>query len=241
MFKLVVLLSFFVVTTVHSVHSSSMNAYFPGCSLLCGDSGATSNIPGGNTASDSSEIAGLQNEIAEIKLLLTEKCLGTKEMMKKNRLTLCGAGMQDFTIKDSQISASSNYPENHYGDYEPRRGRLFASGGGGHWAAASSRANEWIQVDLGRATTIYGIVTQGTYLDHNQYVTSYNILYRTENSEAFKSIVDGSGSPVIFKGNTDASTPVINNFAQPVTARTFRINVITWNRHVCMRFDLLTC
>ena len=45
----------------------------------------------------------------------------------------------------------------------------------------------------------------------------------------------------VFQGNEDKNTPVINIFPRPITARYFRINVVTWQLHISIRFDLLTC
>ena len=85
-------------------------------------------------------------------------------------------GMENGQIRDAQITASSEYNENH----AAAQGKLnFKAGGGktGAWTAGSKNAYyEWLRVDLGRYRTVTGIATQGRN-DAYQWVTSYILQY----------------------------------------------------------------
>ena len=83
--------------------------------------------------------------------------------------------MENRVIKDAQITASSEYSNNH----AAIQARLnFKAGGGknGGWSARSSDANQWIQVALGSFTNITGVATQGRNGAY-QWVTKYQLQY----------------------------------------------------------------
>jgi len=95
-------------------------------------------------------------------------------------------------------------------------------------------------VDYVNEKTITAVVTQGRSTV-SEYVTSYNVLYKTATSDHFKYVLDENNNPKIFPGNSDSNTPVINEFNQPITAQIFRINALTFKTHVTLRFDFLEC
>ena len=83
--------------------------------------------------------------------------------------------MQSGVIKDSQITASSEWDANH----AAIQGRLnFKAGGGkqGGWSARKNDANQWLQIDFKTITNIRGIATQGRNAN-NQWVTKYKLQY----------------------------------------------------------------
>ena len=49
----------------------------------------------------------------------------------------------------------------------------------GSWCAYYSRANEWLELDLGSDNTIYGVVVQGSH-DSDSKVTEYTISLRVD-------------------------------------------------------------
>lgn len=171
--------------------------------------------------------------------------LTTEQIIKMNRVTLCGAGMQDFRIKNTQVTASSTINNNKdQFQFYPYYARLFQQIGGGYWTVArgaSTSANSWIQVDLLNPMTVYAVVTQGSTKHYwLEWVTSYNVLYRNAFGN-FRTVTDSSGEAATFSGNYDQHTPVINELHKPITARYFRIAPKTWNKRVSLRFDLLLC
>ena len=56
----------------------------------------------------------------------------------------------------------------------------------------TDKDERWIEVNYQREKTIYGVVTQGRN-NYNNYVTSYNVLYKTDDSSNFKYILDKNG------------------------------------------------
>ena len=84
-------------------------------------------------------------------------------------------GLESRLIKNSQITASSQWDGNH----APSQARLnFKAGGGkqGGWSTRPNNVNQWIQVDLARYIIVTGIATQGRNAYH-QWVTKYKLQY----------------------------------------------------------------
>lgn len=52
------------------------------------------------------------------------------------------------------------------------------------WKTAVDDTNQWIQVDLGKSMIIRGVTTMGS-VSRQEWVTSYNILYRLNTQEDF--------------------------------------------------------
>jgi len=205
--------------------------------------------PGTFDAELAEKIAHLFNSSLKIEKLEAEvekykKLFSTPHI----RIKVCGSGVQDSAVvKDSQITAVSFWEYNNYDFYRSYQGRLFNTGpNGGSWIAgrhafdANNDHNKWIQVDYVQPKTIYGVVTQGRNIDEH-FVKSYNVLYNVEGNTQFIYILDENGDKKVFPGNFDMQTPVINNFPEPITARYFRINAVSWNGHIALRFDFLLC
>ena len=89
-------------------------------------------------------------------------------------------GMESGAIKDAQITASTQSDDNH----APSRARLNSKLPGVETGAWSSRVldlKQWLQVDLGRYTSVTGIATQGRNVNwHNDWVTKYRLQYSTD-------------------------------------------------------------
>ena len=83
-------------------------------------------------------------------------------------------GMENNTITDEQISASSQLDANH----ATSKGRLklqAASNNGGSWSAFTIDVNQWLQVDLGnQETMVTRVATQGSNAK-SQWVTRYKL------------------------------------------------------------------
>jgi len=83
--------------------------------------------------------------------------------------------MQDGRVTKGMLTASSMY--NHL--YGPWSARLQARNHGstrGGWIAKYRNAHQFLQIDLGIATRVKRIATQGRY-DANQWVKSYTVSY----------------------------------------------------------------
>jgi len=84
-------------------------------------------------------------------------------------------GLQSGRIKNSQITASSQWNKHH----APWLARLHRTKRGpyiGSWASRHNNHNQWLQIDFRRAMKITGIATQGRQ-DAVQWVTAYYIYY----------------------------------------------------------------
>ena len=84
-------------------------------------------------------------------------------------------GMDSGTIADAQITASSQWDQNH----AAVQARLHFKQSGykqGSWSARSNDVNQWLQVDLGSYTTVTKVATQGRN-GNSQWVTQYRLQY----------------------------------------------------------------
>ena len=83
-------------------------------------------------------------------------------------------GMEDAKIPDDALTASSMLDE----FCGPTRGRLNTKPDGdqkGAWAAKDNDENQWFQVDLGKATRVTKVATQGQAGESSHHVTSYSL------------------------------------------------------------------
>ena len=88
-------------------------------------------------------------------------------------------GMEDGRIKDSALSASSIFL-NGIEAHAAKFGRLNLvppSGYAGAWCVKTKDTNQWIQIDLGRPTTVTKVATQGRQDCCDQWVISYAVSY----------------------------------------------------------------
>ena len=81
--------------------------------------------------------------------------------------------MESGAITDAQISASSQWDNNH-GASRARLHMLFnrKTKQRGAWSSSSSDLNQWLEINLGGYTTLTRVATQGRS-DHAQWVTKY--------------------------------------------------------------------
>ena len=89
-------------------------------------------------------------------------------------------GMEDGKIADSQISASSEYNENH-GAANARLNRQAHMNRKGGWCANQKDNNlnmsdQWIQVMFAKPTWVTGVLIQGRQ-DYPQWVKKYKVEY----------------------------------------------------------------
>ena len=84
-------------------------------------------------------------------------------------------GMESHLVKDSQITASSEWDANHAA-IQARLNFLAGGGKAGGWSARHNNAGQWLQIDLASYQKVTWIVTQGRN-GHNQWVTKYRLQY----------------------------------------------------------------
>ena len=88
--------------------------------------------------------------------------------------------MESGAILDGQITASSQWDDNH----APFLGRLHFKKSGnkqGSWSAATSDAYQWLQIDLvSQYNEVTGVATQGRNGFKYQYITKYRLQYSSD-------------------------------------------------------------
>jgi len=145
---------------------------------------------------------------------------------------------------------AGSYWHNHEG-HAPKHGRLYnvkhgaRSWVGNHegdvrYVSGNIYDDLWIGVDLLEDKKVGGLITQGR-ANLDQWVESFYFMYKKDGEEKFEYIVDENGVPKIFQGNKDRSTAVRTRFESKITARWFKIQVISWRASPALRFELLDC
>jgi len=159
---------------------------------------------------------------------------------KENRINLCGGGMANYRVVDSQITASSVWPDRDI--HLPKYARLYTRDSplGGSWIPRSPQIDSWIQVEYAEEKEVFGVVTQGRGVAAH-YVTTYRVSYKPLNSDEFLDVLDANGKAEIFEGNSDADTPVIAEFNEPVNAKVVRMRPLAFHVYAALRFDVLLC
>ena len=95
--------------------------------------------------------------------------------------------MESGHLPDSALSASSSYDANH-GPKFSRLNTVPGKGRAGAWCALKNDANQWLQVNFGRETTVSKVATQGRY----HWVMSYSLAYSVDGSHwAWYRLSDG--------------------------------------------------
>ncbi|KAI5616049.1 neuropilin-2 isoform X1 [Silurus asotus] len=154
-------------------------------------------------------------------------------------------GLLSGQLPDSQITASS-FRDLHWA---PSTARLVASRSG--WFPAPTQplaGEEWLQVDLGTAKKVRGIITQGarggdggTSSENRAFVRKYRLAHRV-NGRDWNFVMDSKTStPKIFEGNVHFDMPELRRFEETV-ARFVRIYPERWSPGgIGMRIEVLGC
>ena len=87
--------------------------------------------------------------------------------------------MQNGKIKDSQISASSEW-NHHHGANNARLYFRSHSGRTGAWSAKVNDVNQWLQVDFQTPSLVLAISLQGREDCCNQFVRSYTVSWSND-------------------------------------------------------------
>ncbi|XP_076807104.1 uncharacterized protein LOC143450437 isoform X3 [Clavelina lepadiformis] len=154
-------------------------------------------------------------------------------------------GMEDRTILDGEVTASSMWDSNH----APYLGRLNNKKDGGligAWAPSKTADGQnplpgstWIQVHLIPERTVTAITTQGRPEDYNQYVKSYQIAY-SDDGNNFQFVKSGS-DVLTFTGNVDSYTPVTNRLPTQIVTSYIRLYPRMYQEYPTLRMEILGC
>ncbi|EDO33782.1 predicted protein, partial [Nematostella vectensis] len=147
-------------------------------------------------------------------------------------------GMEDGSIPDSSITASSHYSASHSPYYGRLNNKAITNIHWGAWAAKTNQKGEYLQVDLGRVTWVTHVATQGIPKEtgYMQWVIEYTVEYSLT-GEQWQSYQDVNGVIKVFTGNSDQTTVVKNEFSPVIRARYVRIVAQAWYSHNTMRAE----
>ncbi|ELT91170.1 hypothetical protein CAPTEDRAFT_128437, partial [Capitella teleta] len=111
------------------------------------------------------------------------------------------------------------------------------------WSPRQNDAASWIQIDLKKDREIGGVVTWGRGNNQfNQFVTSYRIDYRSDESNAWTDYADAKGNTVrTLIGNQSRREATLNSFPGGIVARYVRFHPGTYHGGPVLRWELLGC
>ncbi|XP_072050165.1 neuropilin-2-like [Amphiura filiformis] len=152
-------------------------------------------------------------------------------------------GMEDGSILDSQITASSFWlvTESTMLDMTGKWARL---NGPFAWHTSVNYPTEpWVAVDLTLIVLLTGIKMQGSAYDTNYWISKVIIEWKKYESELWTRFVykQRGDPPVIYDCNTDASSTVDVPMPQAVTARYVKIVPQDWHLWCACRFEVMAC
>lgn len=150
-------------------------------------------------------------------------------------------GMEDGTIPDSDISASSAWSDST----EAKHGRLSTGEGDGAWCPAGAvfpTGSEYLQVDLRKLHFLALVGTQGRHADGHgrEFARSYRLRY---SRDGVKWITwrDRWGQDVV-QGNENTYDVVLKDLGPPIVARMIRFYPLSDRvMSVCLRVELYGC
>ena len=68
-------------------------------------------------------------------------------------------------------------------------------------ALYASDTNQWIQVDLGKPTYVYGVLMQGRQDESNQWVTKYKVQYEPPSQASLVDVQNQLGETLVRNTN----------------------------------------
>ncbi|XP_071032063.1 epithelial discoidin domain-containing receptor 1-like isoform X4 [Oncorhynchus clarkii lewisi] len=150
-------------------------------------------------------------------------------------------GMEDGTIPDSDITASSAWSDST----EAKHGRLSTGEGDGAWCPAGAvfpSASEYLQVDLRSLHFLALVGTQGRHADGHgrEFARSYRLRY-SRDGRTWITWKDRWGQEVV-SGNENTYDVVLKDLGPPIVARYVRFYPLADRvMSVCLRVELYGC
>ncbi|XP_056088550.1 epithelial discoidin domain-containing receptor 1 isoform X1 [Rhinichthys klamathensis goyatoka] len=150
-------------------------------------------------------------------------------------------GMEDGTIPDSDITASSAWSDST----EAKHGRLSTGEGDGAWCPAGPvfpSGSEYLQVDLRKLYFLSLVGTQGRHADGlgREFARSYRLHYSRDGRQ-WMTWKDRWGQEVV-TGNENTYDVVLKDLGPPIIARMVRFYPLADRvMSVCLRVELYGC
>ena len=150
-----------------------------------------------------------------------------------NGQTLCITKTSPFALNRANVPHDAYTYSSVWGSNDEQRSAHSTGTIDSHqgWSASSNDGGQWIQMNLGSAKWVDGIVTQGRANGYGQYVTRYAVL-TSEDGYSFS-------SRGVFPGNIDQGQGLQYTVFKPVRAQYVRVVPVAWNNHITMRVDVL--
>eukprot|EP00057_Strongylocentrotus_purpuratus_P026645 XP_011681119.1 PREDICTED: lactadherin-like [Strongylocentrotus purpuratus] len=148
-----------------------------------------------------------------------------------------GMGVEDGRIPDSSLTSSSRY-NNPYTASDGRLNGGVTSDIKAAWVARNDDKDKWVKIDLGKTSTVTGVIIQGRY-KLPQWVTSVKVSYSLDNLTWTYALEPQCGEQKVYAANYNEYTPETILFPRPITARYVRIHPLTWHWHQAMRYEVL--
>jgi hypothetical protein len=109
------------------------------------------------------------------------------------------------------------------------------------WSAKWNNQHQWITVDVGPPTKIFGVITRGNGLKKH-WVSSYSISFSNDSLRwTFYKEDENLTQIKTFDANMDKDTRRWHYFNRPIIARFIRFNPISWKTRISMRIGVIGC
>ena len=118
-------------------------------------------------------------------------------LISLHKITACDSrlGMEDESIPDSRITASSEWNPDH-GASNARLNNEEDPPSTGAWSARTNDKKQWIQADLGCLKRVSGVITQGRpSRNFPQWVTKFTVQYSVD-GKTWYDVEDANGQKV---------------------------------------------
>eukprot|EP00161_Ancyromonas_sigmoides_P010592 TRINITY_DN265_c0_g1_i6.p1 TRINITY_DN265_c0_g1~~TRINITY_DN265_c0_g1_i6.p1 ORF type:complete len:723 (-),score=272.82 TRINITY_DN265_c0_g1_i6:63-2231(-) len=150
-----------------------------------------------------------------------------------------GQGMEDGTIPDSKIRASSTFKDSNGDGYAAKYARLNSVAGKGAWAAATNNDKQWLQIETSGDFKVGGVAVQGRAKasGYRQWVTTYRVSV-SHDGKKWTAVKNKAGHEAYFRGSSNSDGVVRSAFASPLEARFVRIEPMGWYTHISMRAEV---
>lgn len=145
---------------------------------------------------------------------------------------------------DSARSYSSVYSDPNATNATEQSYAKSAIGSAGSWVAAQNEAGEWLQLDLGAATWVSGLVVQGSG-SADEAVLKFTVKFSPDGLQwkdvDFQRDLEAPRTFEVFTEQYNRTDKAAVQFNKPVKAKLLRIVVKKWLSHISMRAGVLAC
>jgi len=141
------------------------------------------------------------------------------------------------TLPTTQMESSSSRRRRARNTCSPQDGHIYSSNG---WCPKRTNEHQWLQLDLGPATRVTGVLTRGRR-DKRNWVTSYSLSYSNDTNIWFYYKDANHLEAKVFGGNMDVKTERRHYLNVPMVTRYVRIHPLTWRKKIGLRVGILGC